>query len=160
MGWGDGGNAVKARRYRKFVLWVGMVAAIGQVAVAQGPLTYRITPDHAAQLFFPGMNPPLSLKWSVNLSSTVILPDHYRKQSLRRCAAIILWLLTRKPARSCGRNPRPADLTLWSGPAYDNGLVFAAPGFSDIRERHDVRLLADGWARGLVHPTSRRIQFR
>lgn len=44
---------MKARWYWQFFLWIAILAAIGQVAVAQGALTYHITPDHAGQLLFP-----------------------------------------------------------------------------------------------------------
>lgn len=116
---------MNVRRYLEIALWI--VAAGGAVAVAQGPLTYHITPDHAGQLFFPGMNPPLSLKWSVNLSGMVSYPIIIGDRVFV-AAGNNLMALDAETGDVLWSQSTTSGYEVWSGPAYENGLLFAAPG--------------------------------
>ena len=76
------------------------------------------------------MNPPLSLKWSVNLSSMVSYPIIIGDRVFV-AAGNNLMALDAETGDVLWSQSTPSGFETWSGPAYDNGLLFAAPAFSE-----------------------------
>jgi outer membrane protein assembly factor BamB len=118
------GSAVRRCSGWRHGLLVCMLIVPSSLLLAQS-LGFQITPDHQGQLYFPGMNPPLSQRWAVVIGSIASYPIVLGNRvfviagyptsllALDAQTGTVLWSQT-----------VPQDSRAWSGVAYENGVLF------------------------------------
>lgn len=111
------------------LLVVTCVLAVAPFAFGQGSLGFQITPDHQGALYFPSMDPPLSLKWSTSLGATVSYPIIVgtRIFVISSTSPPELLGLDAGTGHILWSQPTPTNYGGWVGAAYDNGVLFVVP---------------------------------
>ncbi len=111
-----------------FCVLLIFVLAASAVSLAQS-IGFQITPDQLGQLYFPGMLPPLSPRWTVNFPATLSFPIVVGNRVFVVSESIsgsnsALYALDAQTGNVLWIQPAPGNSNGWVGAAYDNGMIF------------------------------------
>ena len=128
---GDGNSSSNPARWLLLPLLCVLLGA-SPPSQAQS-LGFQITPDHAGQLYFPSMDPPLSQRWSIDLGGTASFPIVLGNRIFvlnEGTSASALYALDARTGGVLWAQSPPSGYGSWIGIAYENGMVFAIPSRS------------------------------
>jgi outer membrane protein assembly factor BamB len=110
----------------QLVLLTCVLVATSLVSSAQTPLGLQITPDHAGALFSLGMDPPLTVKWSIDVGGTASYPiiTGGKVFVIGGGSPSGLYALDGQTGHIIWTQPSPPNYGGWVGAAYDNGVLF------------------------------------
>ena len=143
----------------RFALLVSLCSLLSG-ASAQNPISFQIKPDHTGALYSPGMDPPLSLKWSVYIGGTASYPVIAGNKVFVIAAGSpsTLYALDAQTGHILWDQPTPQGIEGgWIGAAYENGMLFLVPGDCLPRCGSDVRVLGGGWPPDLEYIVARAV---
>ena len=106
-----------------------VVCALLSISSAQNPLGFQIRTDHSGQLFFPSMDPPLSMRWSTFLAGTTSYPIIVGGKvfAIAGGSPSTLYALDAQTGHTLWAQPSPQGYGAWVGAAYENGVLFVVP---------------------------------
>ncbi len=113
----------------RFALLVSLCTLLSG-ASAQNPISFQIKTDHTGALYSPGMDPPLSLRWSVYIGGTASYPVIVGNKVFVIAAGSpsTLYALDAQTGHILWDQPTPQGIEGgWIGAAYENGMLFLVP---------------------------------
>jgi len=100
-------------------------------AAPDAAVTYQITTSHNAVISTPGLKPPLTVVWSLELSGTASYPlivGH----TVYVIGGSTLYALNAATGATLWSQTAPSGYGGWIGAAYENGLVFVVDGAPNL----------------------------
>jgi outer membrane protein assembly factor BamB len=130
----------KMHLYLVVIVLAGTAHWVCAQTITFNAVSFQITTDHAGAAIVPGLNPPLSVKWSVDLGGTASYPliAEGKVFVIGGGQTSTLYALDARTGATVWSVPVPANYGAWIGAAYENGKVFTVPNFTPQFDHGDV----------------------